>query len=148
MISTPPYSVCPLLGLIPALCWAAFTSRKEDKKKRCLVSAGPLLQPKVVLSHVSINTTILGYCQQFLSVTTQSPWLAPQPVGVWNIHISPLSYGAPQRGAWNTSALAFANKAENFVPCPEKVIPDTFSCTVQVLLPQAGLGVEGFVSEG
>lgn len=44
-----------------------------------------------------------------------------------------------------TSAPAFANKAENSVLCHEKVIPDTFSPTVQMLLPQAGLSVEGFV---
>lgn len=70
------------------------------RKTAALPPHGPLLQPHLVLSHSMLIPTILSYYQQFLSVTTKSPWLAPQPVGVWNIHISPLSSGIPHQGTW------------------------------------------------
>lgn len=59
--------------------------------------------------------------------------------------LTPYLLGFHSRVHGKASAPAFANKAENVIPLHEEVIPDVFSPTLQMILPLAGLSVEGFV---
>lgn len=79
-----------------------------------------------------------------LSVPRVFGWLHSQWVfRTYTLALYHLGFHSRVHG--NTLAPAFANKAENVVPLHEEVISDVFSPTVQMILPLAGLSVEGFV---
>lgn len=147
MVLIPPYSVCPLCAHFSAsslhcirLCLRTGT---RTRKSAALPLHGPLLQPHLVLSHSMLITNDSWLLPAIPVCHYQEP-LAPQPVsGAYTL--APYLLGFRSRVHGSTSAPAFTNKAENLLPCHEKVIPDTFSPTVQVLLPQTGLSIERFV---
>lgn len=111
-------------------------------KRAALPLHGPLLQPHFVLPHGQQSLVIPS--SSCLSPPRALGWLHSQCVfGTYTL--VPYLLGFHSRVHGNSSAPALTNEAKNFVPCHEKVIADVFSPTVQMLLPQAGLSVEGFV---
>lgn len=99
----PPLQSVPTSWPHPcaALCYVYLQELEQGRVLPCLCTAHILSSHILGLSYGMLIPTILGfYYQQFLFVTTKSPWLAARLVGVWNIHISPLSSGIPQQGMW------------------------------------------------
>lgn len=91
---SPPYSPCPLLCLIPALelcLYLSFICSSQNRmfvmEKCCLPLHSPFSSHILFLLSL-LSPTILGYYQQILSVSTNSPWPSTMISGYYQQSLS------------------------------------------------------------